>query len=79
MLLTLILLLTQVDTLTQAYSDKWEGANANQSAFADLMTSNDMIFVVLGVSLIIWFVVLSYLVKTENTLSRIEKELHDSK
>lgn len=79
MFLTLILLLTQVDTLTQAYSDKWEGASANQSAFADLMTSNDMIFVVLGVSLIIWFVILSYLVKTENTLSRIEKELHDSK
>lgn len=74
-MLLLKLLNIQTDTLTQVYSEKWEGAGADQSAFAQWMTSNDMIFVVLGVSLIIWFVLLTYLFKTERSLAKLEDEI----
>jgi CcmD family protein len=65
------------DTLTQVYSEIWEGASASEGAFASFMTSNDMIFVVLGVSLIIWFTLLSYLFYTERKLSTLEKEIQN--
>jgi Na+/alanine symporter len=73
----LILLLRSIvepDTLTQVYSDIWEGYQANESAFSRLMTSNDMIFVVLGISLIIWFTLLTYLFITDKKINRLEKE-----
>lgn len=76
---SLLLFLVQTDTLTQAYSDKWSGAEADQSVFAGFMTSNDMIFVVLGVSLIIWFTLLFFISRTEKKLASLEKELRDSK
>lgn len=80
-LINLILLYTvsQVDTLTQVYSDIWEGYQPDESMFSQLMTSNDMIFVVLGVSLIIWFTLLGYLFVTDKKLSRLEKEFSASK
>lgn len=68
---------TPTDTLTQVYSQIWEGATANESAFSALMTSNDMIFVVLGVSLIIWFTLLTYLFATERKLRVLEKEIQN--
>lgn len=73
------LLFVQSDTLTQAYSDKWDGPMADESAFLSLMSSNDMIFVVLGVSLIIWFTLLGYLFITERRLARLEKQFENSK
>ena len=64
-----------VDTLTQAYSDIWQPVEASQnSAFINAMASNDLIFVVLGVTLIIWFVLLFYMVKIDRRLGRIEQE-----
>ncbi len=68
---------SSVDTLTQSYSDKWSGAGGieNASGFVQMMASNDLIFVVLGVSLIIWFVLLFYMIKTDRKLSRLEKEI----
>lgn len=76
LLFTLLLLFTaQTDTLTAAYSDKWEGTTQSESAFVDFMTSNDMIFVVLGVSLIIWFVLLFFIARTERKLAELEKSL----
>lgn len=76
LLFTLLLMFSvQTDTLTSAYSDKWEGTSESEGAFVDLMTSNDMIFVVLGVSLIIWFVLLFFLTRTERKLSELEKSL----
>jgi len=51
----------QVDTLTASYGDKWDGVTATtgdptletESAFVQMMSSNDLWPVVLGVSLII--------------------------
>ncbi len=68
-----------VDTLTQSYSDSWEGAGQFEEAsgFMQFMASNDLIFVVLGVSLIIWFVLLFYLVKVDRNVSKLEESLKD--
>jgi hypothetical protein len=64
-----------VDTLTQAYSDIWQPIeSSNNNAFINVMASNDLIFVVLGVTLIIWFVLLYYMVKIDRRLGKIEQE-----
>lgn len=76
LLFTLLLMFrVQTDTLTSAYSEKWEGTTESEGAFVEFMTSNDMIFVVLGVSLIIWFVLLFFLARTERKLAELEKLL----
>lgn len=69
-----------VDTLTQSYSDKWEGAQTvgQSSEFLQFMASGDLIFVVLGVSLIIWFVLLFYIIKVDRNLSKIEESINSS-
>jgi hypothetical protein len=63
------------DTLSGAYSEKWDAAADMESAgaFVQYMSSNDLIFVVLGVSLIIWFVILFYLYRIEKKLTRLER------
>jgi hypothetical protein len=66
------LILAQSDTLTQAYSDKWEGAETSSNAFIQFMNSNELSFVVLGVSLIIWFVLLAFLYSVDRSLKRLE-------
>lgn len=68
-----------VDTLTSSYSDKWEGAQGfeQSSGFIQMMASNDLIFVVLGVSLIIWFVLLFYLIRLDRNVSKLEKSLNE--
>lgn len=70
---------TAVDTLTNSYSDKWEGVEGieQSSGFIQMMASNDLIFVVLGVSLIIWFVLLFYLVRVDRKVSRLEESLKE--
>lgn len=72
---------TSVDTLTQTYSDKWSGVEGmeNSSGFVQMMASNDLIFVVLGVSLIIWFVLLFYMIKVDRKVSELEKEIETEK
>jgi hypothetical protein len=69
-----------VDTLTQSYSDKWEGTQGieQSSDFLQFMASGDLIFVVLGVSLIIWFVLLFYIIKVDLSLSKIEESINSS-
>lgn len=68
-----------VDTLTQSYGDKWEAAEnfEEASGFVQMLASNDLIFVVLGVSLIIWFVLLFFMVRVDRKVSRLEKELNN--
>lgn len=67
-----------VDTLTQSYGDRWEGSGAEESsAFIQFMSSNDLIYVVLGVSLIIWFVLLFYMIRVDRNVSRLEEKLED--
>ena len=67
----------QVDTLSQSYGDKWQGAADTETAgaFVSFMSSNDLIFVVLGVTLIIWFVLLFFLIRLDKKVSEIEKEI----
>ena len=68
-----------VDTLTQAYSDIWKPVEGSEnSAFINAMASNDLIFVVLGVTLIIWFVLLFYMIKIDRRLGKIEQETASS-
>ncbi len=68
-----------VDTLTKSYSDRWEGLEGieQSSYFVQMMASNDLIFVVLGVSLIIWFVLLFYMIKIDRNLTKLEKTIKD--
>lgn len=64
------------DTLTQTYSEIWSGAEEAEqaNAFIQFMFSNDLIFVVLGVSLIVWFTMLFFLVRLDKKVSSIEEE-----
>jgi hypothetical protein len=74
----------QVDTLTASYGDKWEGVTTTagdptletESAFVQMMSSNDLWPVVLGVSLIIWFVLLFFVLRLERRLQQAEASTH---
>lgn len=68
-----------VDTLTSSYSSKWEGAAGleQSGAFIQAMGSNDLIFVVLAVSLIIWLVLLFFLVRLDRKVGMLEQNLND--
>jgi hypothetical protein len=68
-----------VDTLSQAYSDRWDGVQGTEeaSAFVQFMSSNDLIFVVLGVSLIIWFVLLFFMIRVDRKVTRLEQEIDE--
>jgi len=66
-----------VDTLTQAYSDIWQGtSNAQEAGIIGFLASNDLIFVVLAVTLIIWFVLLFFMIRIDRRLGQLEKD-HD--
>lgn len=69
-----------VDTLTEAYSDQWEGANGAEEAgaFIQFMSSNDLIFVVLGVSLIIWLILLFFLFRVDKKVSNLEEQIKNN-
>lgn len=68
-----------VDTLTSSYSDKWSGVdNPEQtSGIIQFMSSNDLIFVVLGVSLIIWFVLLFFMIRVDRKVTKLEHSVED--
>lgn len=71
---------TSVDTLSSSYGDQWTALeNADQSSgFIQFMMSNDLIFVVLGVSLLIWFVLLFFMINVDRKISKLEKEIEDN-
>lgn len=66
-----------VDTLSSSYGDKWAGAESADQAgsFMAAMASHDLIFIVLGVSLIIWFVLLFFIIRTDRKVTRLEETL----
>lgn len=71
---------SSVDTLSSSYSDRWEGVEGveeTSSGFIQFMASNDLIYVVLGVSLIIWFVLLFYMVKVDRNVARLEEAIDE--
>lgn len=69
---------SDVDTLTRSYSDQWGAMEQIEeaSAFVQMMASNDLIFVVLGVSLIIWFILLFFMVRVDRKVSKLEEEIN---
>jgi hypothetical protein len=69
-----------VDTLTKSYSKKWEAAGHMDQAgpIMQFMASNDLIFVVLGVSLIIWLVLLFTLFRLDRKVSSLEEQVNAS-
>jgi hypothetical protein len=69
---------TSVDTLTAEYSDQWAGTEGMEQAsgFIQFMASNDLIYVVLGVSLIIWFVLLFYMIRVDRKVAQLEESVN---
>ncbi|MEX0721908.1 MAG: CcmD family protein [Balneolaceae bacterium] len=72
--------LITVDTLSQTYSDNWSGVAGGEDvgAFVQFMSSNELIFVVLGVSLIIWAVLLFFLIRVDKKVSKLEDQINYS-
>ena len=68
-----------IDTLSKAYSDKWiTPVNQGEGFFASFMSSNNLIFVVLGVTLIIWTVLIVYLTRVDKRITMLENQLNHS-
>jgi len=65
------------DTVSAAYSDLWQGVQDPEhgNVIMQAMASQGLIYVVLGVSLIIWFVLIAYLIRLEKKLDRLEQKL----
>jgi hypothetical protein len=69
---------TVVDTLTQAYSDVWLGNESVEptNALIAFMYSNDLIYVVLGVTLIIWSVLLFFMIRVDRKVASLEEKIN---
>lgn len=69
-----------VDTLTANYSDKWDGAAGldQASPLIQIAASYDLIFIVLAVSLIIWFVLLFFIIRVDKKVGKLEEEIEKS-
>lgn len=69
-----------VDTLTESYSTQWDGSAGLEQAspLIQAAASNDLIFIVLGVSLIIWFVLLFFIIRVDKKVGELEKEINQS-
>lgn len=65
------------DTLTESYGQEWEAMTQIDQAgpVMQFMASNDLIFVVLGVSLIIWLVLLTFLIRLDVKVGRLEQHM----
>jgi type VI protein secretion system component VasF len=76
-LLTLILQTAAQDT--SSFAPKWQGTETAQhsSAIISTMASHNLIFIVLGVSLIIWFVLLFFIVRTDRKVTHLEKQVNN--
>ena len=57
--------------------DHYEGAG-DAGGLLGWMTSNDLILVVLGVSLIVWFTLLAFLYRLDRKVTRLEQK-HENK
>ena len=68
---------TSVDTLTQAYSNIWAGTESvAPNAIIAFMYSNDLIYVVLGVTLIIWIVLLYFMIRVDRKVASLEEKIN---
>lgn len=66
-----------VDTLTSSYSQKWDAMSEMEHASPAIkaIASYDLIFIVLGVSLIIWFVLLFFIIRLDKKVSKLETQV----
>lgn len=65
-----------VDTLTKAFSQKWHAASemSSSNAIIQAMASHNLIFIVLGVTLIIWFVLLFFVIRIDKKVEALEEK-----
>lgn len=65
-----------VDTLTKAFENKWHAASemSSSNAIIQAMGSHNLIFIVLGVTLIIWFVLLFFIIRVDRKVTTLEKK-----
>lgn len=66
-----------VDTLSSSYSNKWDTAESVEQSgmLMQMLASYDLIFVVLAVSLIIWFTLLYFIVRVDKKVARLEQQI----
>lgn len=76
MLFLFFLFFQQSDTLSKAYDAKWEASEGfgQDSSVIQWFSSNDLVFVVGAVSLIIWVGILYYLIRIEKKLKVLEQD-----
>ncbi len=69
-----------VDTLTQSYSQKWDAASelGQSGGFIQAAASYDLIFIVLAVSLIIWFTLLFFIIRLDKKVSKLEDQVENT-
>jgi len=74
--LALLIFFQKADTLSQAYDNKWGASEGfgQDSSIIQWFSSNELVFVVGAVSLIIWIGILYYLVRIEKKLSLLEQD-----
>lgn len=72
--------MVQTDTLSESYGDQWQaGEQINEApALVQWLSSNDLIFVVLGVSLLIWLVLLFFIIRLDMKVGKLEKKLEEN-
>lgn len=68
-----------VDTVSKGMAQKWDAmSNMDQSgSLVQVAASHDLIFIVLGVSLIIWLVLLTFIIRLDKKVEKLEKEIEN--
>lgn len=73
-----------VDTLSKSADPKWKALSqmSRSTTIIQDMASHDLIFIVLGVTLIIWLILLFFVIRLDRKVSQLEKkhneiELHN--
>lgn len=67
----------KVDTLTQVYTEIWAGNETVEptNAFIGFMYSSDLIYVVLGVTLTIWTILLFFMIRVDRKVTSLEVKI----
>ena len=67
-----------VDTLIQAYTEIWARNETVEptNAFIAFMYSSDLIYVVLGVTLIIWTILLFFMIRVDRKVASLEVKIN---
>ncbi len=68
-----------VDTLSKITDSKWKAADqmSQSPAVIQAMASHDLIFIVLGVTLIIWLILLFFIIRLDRKVNRLEQKRHE--